>query len=59
MGGGFIRLGQGQISVGSNMAYIGVSSPVKLYTGLDITAQTSDPGAGSALPTGRIVLVYE
>lgn len=27
--------------------------------GYTITAQTTDPGAGSALTTGKIVLVYE
>lgn len=49
----------GQIGISGNDIYIKATDVVTFYTNKNIVAQTSDPGAGSALTTGRIVLVYE
>ncbi len=35
------------------------ASPTTAFTSRNIKAQTTDPGAGSALATGRVLLVYE
>nr|DAS76619.1 MAG TPA: hypothetical protein [Caudoviricetes sp.] len=35
------------------------ANKIKVYSSYNIVAQTSDPGAGSTLETGKIVLVYE
>ena len=48
-----------QIGISGNDIYIKANDVVTFYTNKNIVAQTSDPGAGSALATGRIVLVYE
>ena len=54
-----INLTSGQIGILGNNVYVKGTDVVTFYTDKNIIAQTTDPGAGSALETGRIVLVYE
>ena len=52
-------MNSGQIGISGNDIYIKGTDVTVLYTDKNIVAQSTDPGAGSALATGRIVLVYE
>ena len=51
-------LAAGKIVVTPHCFYMGANK-IKVYSSYNIVAQTSDPGAGSSLETGKIMLVYE
>jgi len=38
---------------------VAIATPTSAFTTRNIKAQTTDPGAGSSLTTGQILLVYE